>query len=259
MTFDSLLLRRVAVNDIRATPYPYLIKCDTIAQADYDVLSREFPDVLSLPHRTNGVNRHSLDFRSAPAVEIFGRSAAWRAFRDNLFSKRFLDEFMVLFHDEVRALYPQMAARAPRLVAQPSYEWLRSWYRMTRSFRESVYIQATFNVSGDGYAIGPHYDNPKKLAAGLFYLRQPDDHESEGGELLVMRHRDAASDRVFKRLQDTVDDPDLEVVQRLPYDANTFCFMFNSPRSLHAATEYRGHGRYRRFIYFDVATFYRLF
>jgi hypothetical protein len=190
---------------------------------------------------------------------VFAKSPAWREFRDQLLSPVFLREFLELFHDEVVKIYPQMA-RTPRLVRDGhASAWLRKIYQLSKSFRETVYIQATFNLSGDGYAIGPHYDNPKKLAAGLFYLREADDQQSEGGDFLVIRKKDPASRRVFDRMKDTVEDPELEVAAALPYGANTFCFMFNGFNSLHAATRFVGHGRFRRFIYFDVGTFYRLF
>lgn len=254
-----MLLQQVTRADVHAEPYPYFIKQCAIAPPLYNELSREFPDFLARTHRTNAMNRHSIDFRAGDTEDVFRRSAAWREFRDHLLSPRFLDEFMTLFHDEVARLYPQMTRRAPRLVGHTRSAWLQKWYQMGRSLRESVYIQATFNLSGDGYAVGPHYDNPKKLAAGLFYLREPDDLQSEGGDFLVIRKKDPGSTRVFDRTKDKVDDPDLQVAERLPYASNTFCFMFNSPASLHAATEFRGHGRHRRFIYFDVGTFYRLF
>jgi hypothetical protein len=259
MSYQSLLLRDIHERDVKPEPYPYLVKRNVIEPDLYDALSREFPHFLDQAHRTNKMNRHSIDFRSPESQAIFRRSTAWREFRDNLLSPRFLVEFMDLFRAEVGRLYPQMTRRHPRLVDHTSAGWRHRWYQLSRSWREHVYIQATFNLSGDGYAVGPHYDNPKKLAAGLFYLRDPRDTQSHGGDFLVIRKRNPASPRVFDRTKDRVDDPELEIAETLPYAANTFCFMFNSPVSLHAATEFRGRGHYRRFVYFDVGTFYRLF
>lgn len=258
MAFQSLLLRRISRDDVHAEPFPYLLKQQVVDPAHYSRLASEFPDVMAYAHRSNQVNRHNIDFQSPEAGGIFAKSDVWRDFRDQLLSRRFLAEFLELFHSEVKAIYPQMA-KTPRLVGDTSVEWLRALYRFTRPLRESVYIQATFNHSGDGYAIGPHYDNPKKLAAGLMYFREETDTSSTGGDFLVLRKKNPQSPRVFDRLKDTVDDPELEIAARLPYGSNTFCFMFNGRNALHAATDYRGQGHFRRFVYFDVGTFYRLF
>lgn len=258
MAFQSLLLRRVTRADVHAEPFPYLVRQQIVDPSLFAQLDAEFPDVMAYAHSSNKVNRHSILFDTPEAGQIFARSSVWREFKDQLLSQRFLSEVLALFHDELKRVYPQMAGN-PRLVHDTDKEWLRSLYRMTRKFRESVYIQANFNMSGDGYAIGPHYDNPKKLAAGLMYFREQDDTRSEGGDFLVLRKKNPDSPRVFDRMKDTVEDPELEIAARLPYGSNTFCFMFNGHNSLHAATDYRGHGRFRRFIYFDIGTFYRLF
>ena len=258
--YQSMLLRHVSRDDVVGDPFPHVYRKAAVDPDLYARLVREFPNFLDVPHRGSAVTaRHSLDFMSPDAEPFFEKSDAWRMFRSQLLSRTFLREFVDLFHEGMLRSYPRMVARTPLLIRETRSQWTQRIYRWIRTWRDTLFIEATFNLSADGYAIGPHHDNAKKIGQGLLYLRDETDQRSEGGEFLVLRQTDGDATRRWKRMEDSVDDPALEVSQRVPYEANGFCMMMNTRQSLHAATAYTGHGFHRRFIYFDIGGYYQMF
>ena len=88
-----------------------------------------------------------------------------------------------------------------------------------------------------------HVDSPKKIFAGLFYMRDEKD-DSLGGDLNLFKFKKKI------RLHGRSSDPFyVQQFRTVKYRPNTLVFFVNSPRSLHGVSQRFPTKHARRFLY----------
>ena len=257
MSYSSLLLQNITKADLRTEPFAYAVKDQTLDETFYQDLLKEYPDVKELAEvsKKGHPSRLSLGFEDPTTKQFLKKSPSWSQFMASISSRQYLEELLDLFQEPLAELYPQMLNRRSRLVKKGTNRLTRFLQSRLPSFHNSLYMEGNFNLSGDGYEVGPHRDKLGKLFVGLIYFRTKQD--STGGEFLVLKEK-SPSDYFFNRNVDEVDER-LEIVETIPFAPNHFCVMLNTKRSLHAVTRYHANGEGRRFVYVDIGTNYPLF
>jgi hypothetical protein len=223
------LLSRIGPADVVAEPFPHVIARDVLDTALCDRLIAEFPaNAIVTEGAPPGSNRR-FSYSAGKAMDDLRLSPAWRELIRAHVSQGFLDGLMALFGDHVGRLYPHLQGTG------------RSWragVRHADAFdRADVLLDAQVSintpVTGAPTSVRTvHVDDPHKLFAGLFYLRQPQD-DSRGGDLELYRLRGRAfafhggpymAERYVER------------VATVRYEKNVLVLLVNSLRSLHGVS-----------------------
>ncbi|MBW4524937.1 MAG: hypothetical protein KME18_07030 [Phormidium tanganyikae FI6-MK23] len=227
---QSLLPSNVERN-IVTDPFPYFSTQSAIAPEVCAQLISEFP---SLETVTQGLPTASNERFSYPArLALFNESLSplWREFVEYHVSQAFLDQFVQLFQNQIRACYPNFEADFGRL------DQLRAGVRGLDDFSNAdVLLDAQICVNTPVVGVPcsvrrGHVDATNKLLFGLFYLR-PETDSTSGGDLEIYRLKN--KEQVYRG--GFVDDRYLKVVQTIPYQANHCVIGINSIRSLHGVT-----------------------
>ena len=90
---------------------------------------------------------------------------------------------------------------------------------------------------------GPHLDNPIELYGGMFYMPDPNDL-SFGGELEI--YRLIESPRFYGKLE--IDSSCCELMDVVPYKANTLVMFLNGPKSVHGVSPRTPTTTYRQLV-----------
>ncbi len=225
------VLARATKSDVVAEPYPHLVVPDAIDADLCERLMAEFPPFeLVSGGAAMGSNRRF----SLPAAQALINpeiSDAWRNFVTLHSSPGFLSELIELFGDHILTAYPSFEADYAPL------DSLRAGVHSVHSFDDvDVLMNAQISINTPVVAKpnsvrSSHIDSPRKLFAGLFYLRHPDD-DSTGGDLEITRFK--SRPRGFRGVSPY--DTFLEVVETVPYRRNMLVVFLNTPKSVHGVT-----------------------
>ena len=237
------LLSKVHKREIFTEPFPHLIIQDPIDDEICLQLISEFPDLETV---TKGANYTSNERFSYSAIDVLGNyqiTPLWQEFVKVHTSQLFLEEIINLFTEEILKVYPDFDQKIGDLAQ------LKSGIRNIDNFEDkNVLLDAQICVNTPVVATpssvrGPHVDNANKLFAGLYYLRDPRDTTSTGGNLEI--HRYKHQNYRFSKRQ-FINSEDVEVVKTVNYERNVLVFLLNSEMSLHGVTvrDVTDHTRY---------------
>src|SRR5262245_26782669 len=164
------LLSRISPGDVVAEPFPHVIARDVLDAALCDRLIAEFPpNEVVADGQPAGSNRR-FSYSAGRALDDARLSPLWRDFIRTHVSQGFLDDLGRLFGRYAARLYPHLH--------EPG-RTLRAGVRNAVSVdRADVLLDAQVSintpVTGPPSSVRPvHVDDPRKLFAGLFYLRHP--------------------------------------------------------------------------------------
>ncbi len=165
----------------------------------------------------------------------------WRDFFALHTSSVFWADIVRIFGHAMRAQFPGLEERAGRRL-----EDFRVGLREQKGDVD-LYLECQFVINTPGTqrvsVKTPHVDKGRKIFAGLFYMRDPEDR-SEGGDLEFYRWKRAPRFLPYRMILPE----DVDQSCRIPYIENIFACFVNSPRSIHGVTPRGPSTRHRRYI-----------
>ncbi len=224
------LLRKARPELVRWNPYPYIVIENALDEDFYNELATGFPPddiVRSAMHVYSRDQLQAIDVIAHPDI-----APAWKAFAEYHISQEFYREMAELFAPFVQQIYPWLEEEKGKALADFSVG-VRDPKAPTLpdvcldcqpGLNHVTHDPATPRTA--------HLDASNKLFTGLLYMRTPED-TSTGGDLRIHR---------IKQFPPTLDTPttipegQLEVVDTVPYRANTAVFFMNSPISVHSVS-----------------------
>ncbi|MCE9519626.1 MAG: hypothetical protein K8R87_08755 [Verrucomicrobia bacterium] len=236
------LLRNSRQSDVRWDPFPYVAIENALDPELYASLAETFPAediVRSAMHVYSRDQMQALDVLAHPEV-----APVWKDFARYHISPEFYQDLLRLFAPFVRQLYPwldeekakpleqfSVGPRDPKAPALPDV-----CLDCQPGLNHVTLDPATPRTA--------HLDAHNKLFTGLFYMRVDGD-TSSGGDLLIHRLKNQPPEMDTPT---TVPESQLEVVDTIPYRANTAIFFMNSPVSVHSVSVRSGTSVPRRLV-----------
>ena len=258
------VLGRVTEEHVHSQPYHHLTTTEALAPDLYERLAARFPDV---PAIVRGFGNEESIGRLAGnnlLIHVNGIHAlagdlpidpAWRDFMAFHFSQAFYGQIVRHLGDGVRATYPDIEERLGKpleeLTVQP-----RRGPDAGADLLVNVQFAINTPVTQASQVRALHVDDPKKLFAGLFYMRAPED-DSVGGDLELCRWRERPQFQSpyvpgHQVVNTHIHDHQAEPADTVEYRANNLVFFVNSPYSVHGVTERQPTRHLRRYINFIV-------
>ena len=209
---------------VKTEPYPHFIIQDALPDEIYQELyrTRLSPEEI-IGHRETTENQR-VDIHTHKALKL-SLPEIWQEFIEYHSSKAFVRELLGLFGIE--------------------HIKFTCGVRGTGLFDISTECQPGINtpLTTTQSVRGPHLDNPIELYGGMFYMPDPNDL-SFGGELEV--YRLIESPRFFGKLE--IDSSCCELVDIVPYQANTLVMFMNGPKSVHGVSPRTPTSTYRQLV-----------
>jgi len=246
MTSPLSVLQKATKDDLRTSPFPYIVIRDALPAELYDRLATAFPSPGNLGIDVSK-NNWRWNYGSAKVAKDPGLAQLWKDFIAYQSSPEFFHEIVELFYDGIHVRYPKQF---------PSLEYARRMRVGTRErdtfANKDVLMDAMISGNSPVQAASSvrttHIDQGRKIFSGLFYMRRDED-DSVGGDLTISRFKPRYSDLASKVALfkgDYVDDQFVDVVETVPYSRNTLVLFINSIDSLHGVTvrQPTPHGRY---------------
>jgi hypothetical protein len=226
------VLDHATTADVVGSPFPHLIVRNAVSPDLCAHLTREFPTVGAVAQSDTWRSNQRFSLPSRFSLGNPHISPLWQEFIREHISRRFLGRMFDVLGSEIVRRYPQWAADAGALHAK------RHGQREVDDFSNNdVLLDAlpSMNtpVSGKPTSVRTgHVDDPRKLVAGLFYLRRSED-DSRGGDLVLYRHRKPGHGKFEHQM---IDDRYIEPVATVPYASNVLVLFLNSIDSVHGVT-----------------------
>jgi len=254
------LLDRITEEHVHSDPYPYLTTTEALEPNYYENLAGHFPDISDIVRlwghdkarqrlRENNMLMH-IDGLDAFA-ENFRIDPVWHDFMRFHFSVDFYRQIIKHLGDGVRQCYPDLEARLGK-----SLDELTVQPRRAEDQGADIWIDIQFAINTPvqepSRVRGRHVDDPKKLFAGLFYMRAREE-DSIGGDLEICRWRETPRFRSAYAPGHQVDnthiqDHQVDLVDVVKYRANTLILFVNTPHSVHGVTERQPTPHVRRYV-----------
>jgi hypothetical protein len=256
----SRLLDRISAEDVRADPFPYVVVRNALDADYYQALAVALPGLDQLDEEHRAANNRRVDLVSSSGraeLAIDAVPKVWREFLRSHASDEFVSEVVGLFASHIPGcaprLYQEILAPAwKRALHEPRkpeggrrFARLRPLMRLGRTVWLNDYARpASVNVQGRATLAlntpvrkmtsvrGPHVDSPHKCYVGLFYLRHPADR-STGGALELFRWKPG---RIGTPWAARIAAEDVEIVETIPYEANTYVCFLNTSDAIHGVT-----------------------
>lgn len=229
------LLANITRDQVQLEPFPFLFVKNVLPDDVCQQLIKEFPPVSVLAKDRKEVPENTrLDYTISDVRNDSSQiSTLWQEFMEANAGEEFVADIFRLFGPEIKTLYPQYAEYVDNGSAPGS------GIRVVDQFDENMLL-ADANIgantpitSGQASSVRTaHVDDPRKLWAGLFYLRHPED-TSEGAEFVIYKYKDGVTP-TFTRQQINMND--VEEVVRVPYQTNTLVLFLNSFNAVHGVT-----------------------
>jgi hypothetical protein len=222
------ILHRLTQADIEPHPFPHVVVEDALDPELYRELEAVMPSADAIL-RGRAVE-NNMPYRSSAEHILADAPPLWQEFTRLHTSAAFFAEVVALFGDTIRALHPELEARAGKPL-----EELRTNVRFVEPFADvALDCQLTYGspVTQATRSHRVHVDRQVALYAGLLYFRRAGD-DSEGGDLELYRFR--GSERAYDDGR-FVDDALVEKVKTIPYAANRLVFFIHSPNALHGVS-----------------------
>jgi len=245
---------RIREADIVHEPFPHAVVEDALDPALYRELEAAFPPLSAVAGDDELRNNYAYLLSYHEAVDDPTIDARWQEFLRYHVSAGFYRDFLALFGDDMRRLYPELEAFfGCRLEELPVTDRTHRW---EAGDRPTVEMDVQFGINSPverpTSVRGPHLDSRYKFFNALLYFRSEDD-DSAGGEFVIYRFRDGKPRFAGKQ----PDPADLEPIKRVRYAPNTLVVFVNSPHAVHGVAPRSVTPHLRRYANF-CAECYRL-
>lgn len=231
----SSVLDRVDRSAVRHEPFPYLVIDDALPAAEYEALSRTYPDARRMDAKLFEKNNHRYNLLSdwgAAEFALEDASPEWRAFIAQHSSPDFVRQVFDVFSDytvardgETRlrtdALGPGLA-RAMKVDEEIAMDAIKS----------RVTVAVNTPVREVSRVRGIHTDAKRKAYVGLLYFRTPED-DSTGGDLEVFGWKPDAAREGWPVV---VDEERAVLAETVAYRPNRFVLFPTTHDALHAVS-----------------------
>ena len=254
------ILDRITEEHIHSDPFPYLTTTEALEPSYYESLAAHFPDLSDIVRMKGHDEMRQRLSKNNALIHMSGQYAftddiqidpVWQEFLRFHFSNDFFRQIIAHLGDGIRRSYPDLEQRLGKsleeLTVQPRYT-------EDQGADIRIEIQFAFNtpVREASRVRSLHVDDSRKLFAGLFYMRTPED-DSIGGDLEICRWR---GEPRFKnayvpgrQVENThIQDHQVDLVHTVKYRANTLLIFVNSPFAVHGVTERQPTPHIRRYI-----------
>ena len=254
------ILDRITERHVHGDPFPHLTTTEALEPGYYESLAARFPEFSDIV----GMKGHDEDKQRIQENNVLLHLSGIHAFADDMpvdpvwrdflrfhLSTDFFRQIIAHLGDGIRRSYPDLEQRLGK-----SLEELTVQPRHTKDAGADLWIDIQFAINTPvretSRVRSRHVDDPKKLFAGLFYMRAPED-DSIGGDLEICRWR---GEPRFKnayvpgrQVESThIQDHQVDLVNTVKYRANTLLMFVNSPFAVHGVTERQPTRHIRRYI-----------
>ncbi len=187
------LLQNFKDTDFHINPFPHIIIHDALPNNIYEKLKNSAPINLIPNIQEDNVrgNIHHDQMKDNFKNKMF------YDFLNYHNSVEYYEEFISIFEDHLKKLYPNLIERTRLLIKKKQFLKLTSENSKKENFMtfNSTYSYNT-PVKSSSHIIGPHLDHYDKINFGLYYLRLDED-KSEGGDLVIYKWKNGYND--FKK------------------------------------------------------------
>lgn len=225
------ILTKLSKKDIVTDPFPHAVIHDALDEDYYRLLEAEYPSSRSMMGDQEPRNnaRYQLSAYQALSSELV--TPAWREFIQYHVSSAFFSRVLDLFGDHLRRLHPDLEAKLGKPLEALTVG-VRSDPERPGDLLLDCQPGINSAVTERSRVRGPHLDNPKKLFAGLFYMRTAED-DSTGSDLELFRYRGR---RYYFFGEAELEDRFVEKVATIPYRRNTFVLFLNALQAIHGVS-----------------------
>ncbi len=226
------LFDEVEKHEVCTEPFPHVIVRDVLKNKLCDQLIAEFPSINIITQGKQFVSNERYSYPTCAVLENSEISPLWKNFIRLHTSDWFLKQFGHLFRDQIRYNYPEFEQIIGKV------DSLKAGTRKIDDFSSAdVLMDAQICINAPVTETPApikqaHIDRPQVLFAGLYYLRQPDDHSS-GGDLEIYRFK---SGKPYGFKGQFIDDRYVELVKTVKYERNVLVLFLNSIHALHGVT-----------------------
>ncbi|MBO3457613.1 2OG-Fe(II) oxygenase [Aetokthonos hydrillicola Thurmond2011] len=226
------LLENVNKNHFFSEPFPHIVVTDALDDTLCSRLIDEFPPINIVTESNQYPSNERFSYSAHKVLGNPQISELWREFIRVQTSDIFLKQFLDLFEQDIRRIYPSFEQEIA------SVKTLKSGVRNIDEFPNvDILLDAQICVNTPVVATPSvvkqaHLDRRQVLFAGLYYLRRPDD-DSTGGDLEIYRFKNG---KPYGFNQQFIDDKYVELVKTVKYERNVLVLFLNSINSLHGVT-----------------------
>lgn len=222
-----MITDRVRTGDLSSTPFPHFVVNDVLEDGLCRRLIEEMPSVEKITKGQPVGSNLRFNYTAANISQDPAISHVWREFVRQHTLQAFLDQVISVFKQHIINEHVQLAEKLDKLRAGVRY--LDDYD--SADVLLDVQIGINTPVTKPCSVRGPHLDDPRKLFAGLLYLRLEDD-DSTGGDLqLYSPLNDYTLDNECSLL------PELARVEKtVEYQRNSLLLFLNTARSFHGVT-----------------------
>jgi hypothetical protein len=254
------LLDNITEEHIHSDPYTYLTASGVLKPGYYKDLAAHFPDIPAILQKAgpgSGIEKlnenNILTHISGLAAFVEGTliHPIWKDFMRFHHSADFFHQIISHLGDSIRQSYPDLEQRLGKSLDELTVQPRKLEYQGA-----DILIDIQFSINTPvleaSRVRSHHVDDPKKLFAGLFYMRAPND-DSIGGDLEISRWRGRPE---FKntyvpgqQIDNThIYDDQVDLVNTVKYCENTLIIFTNSPYAVHGVSERQPTPHLRRYI-----------
>lgn len=229
------VLDRVDRAAVRRAPYPYLVVDDALPAAEFEALSRTYPDARAMPAGRFEKNNHRYNLLSdwgAAEFPLEQASPEWRAFIARHSSADFVRQVFDVFSDYTVAAHGAARLRTDALGPGLAQAMKVDAEIPLDAIKSRVTVAVNTPVREVSRVRGIHTDAKRKAYVGLLYFRTPED-DSTGGDLEVFGWRDGAKREGWPVV---VDEDRAVLAETVGYKANRFVLFPTTHDALHAVS-----------------------
>jgi hypothetical protein len=226
------VLTNVTKADVITDPFPHVVIRDVYDDAFCRQLIAEYPSLDTVAGGKNLSSNKRFNYTAKMVRKDPNLSPLWREFVMTHVSPEFLQQFVNIFEEHIRATYPNFERDfAPLHSLKSGIDGIDKYPDVDVLMNSMIAVNTPVVDKPTSVKSG-HLDNYDKLYAGLFYLRHPDD-DSTGGDLEIYRFKDNQPQGFVGKF---VDDQYLEVVNTVKYERNVLVLFLNSVYAMHGVT-----------------------
>ena len=229
-------------------PFPYFIIDNALPEKLYSKLDNSFVDYRKIIGEEEYRDNYAYRINAYNSLNNEGLNSIWRNFIQYHTSFDFLLELYEVFNDAILKYYPLSAGKFPTKKNTGVRFSGNHYFNLDSQFVINTPPTKATSV------IEPHLDSPKKLFAGLFYMRNKEDN-STGGNLTTHKFKGEPSFYGQSRVRKHK----IENIGEIEYKANRFVVFLNTPFSIHGVTKKNVSNHYRKYINIVGAFNFNLF
>jgi hypothetical protein len=223
------MLENVRPDQVSTTPYPHHVRQNAVPLDVFRQLEAEFPDLDMILNGRKDVGSNVAVRMTVKQVLGDKRiSPLWREFFEYHTSGEYWRHVTRLFGDHFRRTFPDLERKMGRR--------FEDWRVVPRGFggEADLRLDCQFVMNTPVTEVTsvktPHVDLCDKIFSALFYFRDPRDQVT-GGDLDIYAWK-----REPRFIKHRSIERDVELVETVPYAANTYVCFLNSANAVHGVS-----------------------